>query len=114
MGRAMKLLSFDDLRRLGVPWTKRHVRSLVRSGAFPPPLQVGARVLWIESEIEEWMRALPRARAAVPVVEPAPISTTPISTVVPLPRRRFRRSRRAREKAADAESRFAAVLQLMA
>jgi predicted DNA-binding transcriptional regulator AlpA len=126
MGRAMstkRLLDHADLReRKGIKYTSRHLRTLVAEHRFPVPFAMGAKLVWLESEIDEWISALPRARA-VPVAGPAPISTefqfprkpnARGSTAVPLPHRRFRRRRSANSEAARAEAAWRGTLAFMA
>jgi prophage regulatory protein len=60
----MKVLSFPELKsRKGVPYTRAHVRRLVGAGEFPAPVQLSPhRICWVESEIDEWLKARIAAR----------------------------------------------------
>jgi predicted DNA-binding transcriptional regulator AlpA len=99
-----RLLSHADLaERFGLRWSRRWLRALVREGKFPQPVMLLGRVAWIESEVEAWVRALPRATGQPKWTEP--------SALAPPLRRRFKH-RRARGKAAEA--RFKSVCELMA
>jgi len=41
-----------------VPYSRGHIRRLVKSGKFPAPIQLSeSRVAWIESEVDDWLRA---------------------------------------------------------
>jgi prophage regulatory protein len=60
----VKFISFADLRPLkGVPYTRRHLRDLVRDGKFPQPVTLSeGRVAWIEEEVNAWQEAKVKAR----------------------------------------------------
>jgi predicted DNA-binding transcriptional regulator AlpA len=103
----VKLLDHGDLRALGLRWSRRWLRALVRQGKFPQPVMLLGRVAWREDEVTAWVDALPRATGRVPAV------SAPIAKIVPL-RRRIRRRRSANRTAAEAEARFRAVCELMA
>jgi prophage regulatory protein len=57
----MQLLTFQELKpRKGIPYTRQHLARLEKVGAFPSRRQLGAnRVVWIESEIDEFLRKMP-------------------------------------------------------
>ena len=57
-----RLLTYDELRsRKGVPYTRQHLARLEKAGLFPSRRQVGPnRVAWLESELDEYARTLPR------------------------------------------------------
>jgi predicted DNA-binding transcriptional regulator AlpA len=63
-----RLLTFPDLKaRKGIPYCRVHLTRLEKDGLFPARRQLGAnRVVWIESEIDEHLRNLPRG--ALPIV----------------------------------------------
>lgn len=43
--------------------SKTTIYRLMRSGAFPEPIPVGARaVRWLESEIDQWISTRPKPR----------------------------------------------------
>jgi predicted DNA-binding transcriptional regulator AlpA len=112
-----RLLDHADLReRKGIKYSTRHLRTLVAEQKFPAPLAMGGRIVWLESEIDEWIAALPRARAAAPAarVEPPIAEPAPISAVVQLPRRRIRRRRSANSEAARAKAAWISTLRFMA
>ena len=47
---------FDDLASLGVPFTRTHVRRLVKAGVFPAPVQIGLRsIAWRREAIEAYI-----------------------------------------------------------
>lgn len=56
-----RLLSLKEVKaKCGL--SRSSVYRQMREGAFPQPLKVGARaVRWRESEIGDWLEALPRA-----------------------------------------------------
>ena len=58
-----RLLSYEDLRELGIPHSKLQLWRLAREGKFPKPLKLShARNAWIESEIQGWLDALAAKR----------------------------------------------------
>jgi prophage regulatory protein len=59
------ILSFEELRPKGVPFSKPHLNRLIRSGAFPRPVKLGPRKNgWILEEIDEWLAERIRARTS--------------------------------------------------
>ncbi len=59
----MLILSFEELRPKGVPFSKPHLNRLIRSGTFPPPVKLGARKNgWLADEIDEWLASRIAAR----------------------------------------------------
>jgi prophage regulatory protein len=60
-----RLLSRDDLRDLGIPYTKSYLRKLVQRGKFPRPVRLSERcVAWPETEIADWIAERGRGREA--------------------------------------------------
>lgn len=54
----MRILSFHDLRDVGINWSRQHVYRKVKAGEFPKPVHLGeATVGWIEAELNEWLKA---------------------------------------------------------
>src|SRR6266404_3276986 len=66
--RTMRVLSLEDLRELGIPYHREHLRRLIEAGLFPPPMKLGegprSRNAWIESEVAAWIEARAAARPA--------------------------------------------------
>jgi prophage regulatory protein len=59
----MQLISYDDLRPRGIPYSKVQLWRLERDGKFPKRVSVGAqRYAWVESEIDDWITERIRAR----------------------------------------------------
>jgi prophage regulatory protein len=54
----MKLMKLPEvLARVAL--SRSQVYAMVKDGTFPAPVNVGTRaVAWVESEIDEWVRAL--------------------------------------------------------
>lgn len=54
----MKLLSFGQLGPAkGVPYSRDHLRRLVKAGSFPAPVPISEkRIAWVEAEIDAWVR----------------------------------------------------------
>lgn len=51
-----KLLTFSDLNRKGIPFSRQHVARLIKLGRFPAPIKLGVGTnRWIASEIDDWL-----------------------------------------------------------
>lgn len=51
------LLSYTDIRHIGINLSQRTLRRLEHSGEFPRRLRIGRqKVAWLESEINEWLQ----------------------------------------------------------
>ena len=60
---AMRLISYDDLRPKGIPYSKVQIWRLERDGRFPKRVSVGPqRYAWIQSEIDQYIAERIRAR----------------------------------------------------
>ena len=58
-----KVLSIADLHARGINYSKVHLRRLVKAGAFPQPVRIGAgKLAWVESEVEDWITSKIAAR----------------------------------------------------
>jgi len=71
----MKFLSFPELRAVkGIGFTRQHIARLVKVGRFPKPVKFpgGARIRWIEEEIDAMQAAMAAMRDA-PLPAPEPI-----------------------------------------
>jgi prophage regulatory protein len=52
----MKFLSYDDLRALGIRYSRVHLWRLRRAGKFPPPIKLSSsRIVWADAAIDAWM-----------------------------------------------------------
>jgi len=52
----MRLISYDDLKPKGIPYSKVQIWRLERDGKFPKRVAVGAqRYAWIENEVDAWI-----------------------------------------------------------
>jgi prophage regulatory protein len=59
------LIPYRDLRAKGVPYSKPHLWRLERAGKFPKRVPIGpSRYAYLESEIDDYIRALVAARDA--------------------------------------------------
>lgn len=58
----MKLLDHDKVNERTGPRSKVQRWRDIRAGNFPSPVKIGIRNLWLESEIEEWIRSRVVAR----------------------------------------------------
>jgi prophage regulatory protein len=56
------LLSHDDLRALGISYSRQHLHRLIREGRFPAPVALGpeqyARKAWKSEDVACWLAAL--------------------------------------------------------
>ena len=54
------LLSYEDLRRIGISFSKEHLRRLEAQGRFPSRRRpTERRVAWRLDEVQAWIDALP-------------------------------------------------------
>jgi len=66
----VKILRYWDLASKGIPYTRKHIIHLVKTGRFPKPVKLSkslgpsTAVGWIESEIDEYRAELIRQRDA--------------------------------------------------
>jgi prophage regulatory protein len=59
----MKLVSYDDLKQMGIPFTRRHIARLEAAGKFPRRVKLGLRTnAWVESEVKQLLKQAGRAR----------------------------------------------------
>lgn len=50
------LLSYDDLRQFGIKYSREHLRRLEADSKFPERIRLSpSRVVWLQSEILEWL-----------------------------------------------------------
>jgi prophage regulatory protein len=60
-----KLLTYDDLREIGLPYSRCHLWRLYKSDKFPRPIKLSAsRNAWRAEEIEAWIAERAAAAAA--------------------------------------------------
>lgn len=53
---ATRLLSHEDLRDLGIRYSRVQIWRKVKDGTFPAPIKLGeARNAWIEAEVVAWI-----------------------------------------------------------
>jgi predicted DNA-binding transcriptional regulator AlpA len=54
--RPKRLLDWDDLEQLGIPYTKNHLRRMWADGRFPPPVNISPRKLvWDADAVNAWI-----------------------------------------------------------
>jgi hypothetical protein len=54
---------FNDLRGAGVPYTRKHVRTLELRGEFPQHFDIGPNsVGWVAAEVDGWVESKIRSR----------------------------------------------------
>ena len=58
-----KLLTYPELKAMGVVYTRQHLGKLEADDKFPKRVRLGeARVAWVEQEIVDWIEAKMAAR----------------------------------------------------
>ena len=59
----MKFYRFHDLELRGVPWTRKHLYELERTGRFPKRVKLGANtVAWSADEVDRFVADKLKAR----------------------------------------------------
>lgn len=53
--KSPRLLDRKALRERGVTYSAWHISRLEKAGKFPKRVKFGARVFWVEAEIDEWI-----------------------------------------------------------
>lgn len=62
---AQLLVSYDQLRARGIPWTRPWVTKLVKLGRFPAPVILAEHTtLWLWADVELWLAECPRGVGA--------------------------------------------------
>jgi prophage regulatory protein len=52
------VLRFNDLKDIGIPWSKKTVYAKIRAGLFPRPIHLGGNTsAWVADEIQDWIKA---------------------------------------------------------
>jgi prophage regulatory protein len=63
----MRIYRFRDLRGAGVPFTRKHVRTLELLDQFPRRVAFGAStVAWVADEVDAWVEEKIRDRRPLP------------------------------------------------
>ena len=97
----MKFLSYPDLRALkGIGYTRQHIDRLEKDGRFPKRVKFpggpGARIGWIEEEIDAYQAAVAAMRD-VPPPSPKPIPERTKIMSIASGKRRVRATKRAHD-----------------
>lgn len=58
------LYSHDDLRAIGIRYSRAQLFRLMGRGLFPRPIKIDSRNAWVASEIQNWLEARKAERAA--------------------------------------------------
>jgi prophage regulatory protein len=59
----MRLLTYPELRERGIKYSRQHLDRLMKAKQFPLKIQIGAaRIGWVESEVDAWLKAKADAR----------------------------------------------------
>ena len=65
-----QLLSFEDLRTLGLRWSRQWLHAQVKAGKFPAPLKLGpATNAWLRAEWDRWLAERAAERGAAEETE---------------------------------------------
>lgn len=55
----MQLVSFDELKAMGISFSTQHLNRLIKAGEFPKAIKLGparnSRKAWLKSDIEAWI-----------------------------------------------------------
>jgi prophage regulatory protein len=52
-----RFLSYEELQRLGIPFSESRLYGLIKDGLFPRPVKVGQKRAWVEIEVHAWIAA---------------------------------------------------------
>jgi hypothetical protein len=48
---------FEDLKDIGIPWSRKTVYTKIGAGQFPPPISLGRNTsVWVADEIYDWIK----------------------------------------------------------
>jgi prophage regulatory protein len=64
MSNQDRLLSYSDLKRKGIPYSRQWLSALEKEGRFPRRFRVGAFVRWSENEVDAQVEAWKAEREA--------------------------------------------------
>jgi predicted DNA-binding transcriptional regulator AlpA len=66
--RPRRLVSYPELKQLGIPWTRVHIRRLEAKSRFPRHIDLsGNTIVWLEHEIEAFIERKAAERESEPV-----------------------------------------------
>jgi prophage regulatory protein len=70
----MRFLYPEDLRALGITYSRQHLHRLIKAGIFPAPVKPGTGGLnaWIDSEVEAYQQSRVAERDAKRTTNEAP------------------------------------------
>lgn len=70
----MRLLNLPSVsEKVGLK--KSAIYARIKKGTFPQPVRLGTRsIAFVESEVEQWINALPRGTAGSPVYPQPPVN----------------------------------------
>jgi prophage regulatory protein len=65
------LVTYRELRALGIPFTREHIARLCRQGRFPKPIRLGGddqscKAFWRYADVLAWIDARAEASAKLP------------------------------------------------
>lgn len=55
----MQLVSFEELKGIGIPFSTQHLNRLIKSGHFPKAIKFGparnSKKAWLKADIDAWI-----------------------------------------------------------
>jgi predicted DNA-binding transcriptional regulator AlpA len=75
---SQRIYRFRELKPAGVPFTRKHIVTLMKRGQFPQQFNLtDFSVAWVADEVDAWVGSKIRARRVVPMAsgrEAAPLA----------------------------------------
>lgn len=66
-----RVYRFRDLKPAGVPYTRKHITTLEKRGAFPMHFALSEfSVAWVAAEVDAWIEDKIRRRPSIPPAAP--------------------------------------------
>ncbi len=64
----MHLISFEELKEMGIPFSTQHLNRLIKAGHFPKAIKLGpssnSKKAWLKADIDAWLKELIAQRDA--------------------------------------------------
>ena len=78
----MRMLTYEDLRGRGIPFSATHIHYLVKRGQFPCPIKFGySTKRWVESEIDAWIADGMKRPKRLKMAKPAALAMAEASLI---------------------------------
>lgn len=56
----IRLVSFEELRAMGIPFSTQHLNRLIKAGHFPRAIKLGparnSKKAWLKADIDQWLQ----------------------------------------------------------